>query len=160
MSSTYRANGPHTAMTDAVCVALGSRHLNRMAHGHLPCLSATTMANGRGKQPWQTRCKTLMKMPSRHLLEHFLPLGHTSRNLILNSKVNMLISGAQGRECFFGECFNINTTHWTIPNTLRNALQNILSSPIFLYLFGTLVALDPWRSMILKIRDPKPRRLH
>jgi hypothetical protein len=55
---------------------------------------------------------------------------------------------------------NINTSHWSIPDALGNALQNILPSPIFPYLFGTLVALDPWRRMILKIRDPRPRRLH
>jgi hypothetical protein len=55
---------------------------------------------------------------------------------------------------------NINTTHWRIPDTLANAFKNILPSPIFPYVFGTLVALDPWGGMILKIRDPKPRRLH
>jgi hypothetical protein len=38
---------------------------------------------------------------------------------------------------------NINTTHWRIPNSLANALKNILPSPIFPRLFGTLVALDP-----------------
>jgi hypothetical protein len=55
---------------------------------------------------------------------------------------------------------NINTTHWRIPNALGNAFKNILLSPIFPRLFGTLVALDPWGRMILKMRDPKPRRLH
>jgi hypothetical protein len=55
---------------------------------------------------------------------------------------------------------NINTTHWRIPDALANAFKNILPSPIFPGLFGTLVALDPWGRMILKVRDPRPRRLH
>jgi hypothetical protein len=55
---------------------------------------------------------------------------------------------------------SINTTHWRIPDALANAFKNIPPSPIFPYVFGTLVALDPWGGMILKIRDPKPRRLH
>jgi hypothetical protein len=55
---------------------------------------------------------------------------------------------------------NINNTHWRIPDALGNALQNILPSPIFPRLFGTLVALDPWERMILKIRNLRPRRLH
>jgi hypothetical protein len=45
--------------------------------------------------------------------------------------------------------------HWTIPNALGNALQYMLLSPIFGLLFGTLVALDPWGRMILKITVPK-----
>jgi hypothetical protein len=55
---------------------------------------------------------------------------------------------------------NINTTHWRIPDALENAFKSIPPSPIFPYVLGTLVALDPWGGMILKIRDPKPRRLH
>jgi hypothetical protein len=55
---------------------------------------------------------------------------------------------------------NINTTHWRILDALANAFKNILPSPIFPYVFGTLVALDPWGGMILKIKDPKPRKLH
>jgi hypothetical protein len=55
---------------------------------------------------------------------------------------------------------NINTTHWRILDALANAFKNILPSPIFPYVFGTLVALDPWGEMILKIKDPKPRKLH
>jgi hypothetical protein len=55
---------------------------------------------------------------------------------------------------------NINTTHWRIRDALANAFKNILPSPIFPYIFGTLVALDSCGGMILKIRDPKPRRLY
>jgi hypothetical protein len=55
---------------------------------------------------------------------------------------------------------NINTTHWRIPDALANPFKSIPLSPIFPYVLGTLVVLDPWGGMILKIRDPKPRRLH
>jgi hypothetical protein len=55
---------------------------------------------------------------------------------------------------------NINITHWRILDALANAFKNIVPSPIFPRFFGTLVALDSWGRMILKIRDPRPRRLH
>jgi len=54
----------------------------------------------------------------------------------------------------------ISLIHWTIPNTLGNGLEYILPSPIFGLLFGTLVALDSWGRMILKITVPNPKRLH
>jgi hypothetical protein len=65
-----------------------------------------------------------------------------------------------GMNAFLENVLNINSTHWRIPDALANAFKNIPPSPIFPYVFETLVALDPWRGMILKIKDPKPRRLH
>jgi hypothetical protein len=73
----------------------------------------------------------------------------------------VLISGAQRAiNASLENVLNINTSHWSIPDALGNALQDILPSPIFPHLFVTLVALDSWGRMILKIRDPRPRRLH
>jgi hypothetical protein len=61
---------------------------------------------------------------------------------------------------FLENVLNIDTTNWRIPYSLANTLKNILPSPIFPRLFGTLVELNLWGRMIPKIGDPRPRRLH
>jgi hypothetical protein len=71
--------------------------------------SEQPLADGRGRQPggrpwWMRRWKTLKRRPSICFSTSY-PLWHTSRNPPLDSKVNVLILGAQGHECFYGECF-------------------------------------------------------
>jgi hypothetical protein len=62
------------------------------------------MADGHGGRPWQTAVVDEevenLEEKALHLLQHF----HASRNSPLDSKVNVLISGAHGHECFSREC--------------------------------------------------------
>jgi hypothetical protein len=145
-----------TAATDAVRVPSGGRNqIGRplaVRHGRPPLMWRTAVV--------ARRCKIFKRRPSICFSTSY-PLWHASRNLLLNSRVNVLISGAQRAiNASLENVLNINTSHWSIPDALGNALQDILPSPIFPHLFVTLVALDSWGRMILKIRDPRPRRLH
>jgi hypothetical protein len=86
-SSSYRADGLRTAATDVVRVLSGGRNqIGRL----------TAVRRGRSGRPWWTRrCKTFKRRPSIYFNTSY-PLWHASRNLSLNSKVNVLISGAHG----------------------------------------------------------------
>jgi hypothetical protein len=102
-----------TAATDAIRIPSGScnRRFHRLDGSQGP---RTYVADSLGGWPWQTtaedgrggrrrRCKTLKRRPSIYLSTSY-SLWHASRNLTLDSMVNVLFSSAHGHQCFFGEC--------------------------------------------------------
>jgi hypothetical protein len=82
----------------------GITHLNQTSRSIVMGLQSFGWADGHGGRPWWTRrWKTLKKRPSMCFSTSY-PLWHASRNPPLDSKVNVLISGTHGHECFSGEC--------------------------------------------------------
>jgi hypothetical protein len=150
-SSTYRADGPRTAATDAVRVPSGGR--NQIERFIAVCAAVADSRGGRGgSKPSREGPPSTSAPPTPCGTP--LEICHWIPGLTCWFQVHRAINAS------LENVLNINTTHWSIPDALGNALQNILPSLIFPRLFGTLVALDPWGRMILKIRDPRPRRLH
>jgi hypothetical protein len=96
----WTAHDLRMAMTNAVRVPSGGRNqigrltAVRRGRGGRPWRMA--MEDGHGGRPWWTRrWKILKKRPSICFSTSY-PLWHASRNLSLNSRINVLISGAQG----------------------------------------------------------------
>ena len=128
----WTAYNMRTATTDVVCIP--SRSHDRIER-------LTRPVDGRrgqgGTIPWRkgppsawalpTPCSTPLK------IHHWIP------------RPTCYFQVHRAMNAFLENVLNINTTHWRIPNSLANALKNILSSPIFLHFlwnFGCIRSLE------------------